>query len=247
MTHLRAPFQVYSFDTDAFGSLTAPRLLGYLLEVAGRSADELGFGIGELRRQGLTWVLGRIGIEIDGPLWMGDRVEVETWPSGLERMIATREFRWFRDSVEVGRATSLWFVLDIQTRTPVSPHPLFPETLQSREEHLVALSRSIDRIAESADIERRFCVRRADIDLNQHVTAASYVAWAMEAVPEDMVRRQTLQFIDIQYLEECLAGSTVISGSRVMAPGAIVHRISRHQDDKDLARMRTVWTRRDGQ
>ena len=242
MTHLRAPYQVHSFDIDGSGSLTAPRLLGYLLEAAGRSADELGFGIRELQRQGLTWVLGRIAFELDEPLRMGDRVEVETWPSGLERMVATREFRWSKDSVEVGRATSLWFVLDVQTRSPVPPHPLFPETLHRTEEHVLALSRNLERMTEPADIERRFEVRRADIDLNRHVTAASYVAWAMEVVPESVLGGRTLRRIDIQFLEECLAGSTVISASRETAEGVFVHRIIRCEDGKELARMRTAWS-----
>ena len=61
-------FKVHSFDSDGFGALTADRLLGYLLESAGRSADALGFGIEKLQAKGLTWVLGRIQIVVDLPI-----------------------------------------------------------------------------------------------------------------------------------------------------------------------------------
>jgi acyl-ACP thioesterase len=239
-------FKIHSFDTDAFGLLTTPGLLGYLLEAAGRSADSLGFGITKLQNEsGLTWVIARIKIVLTEALRFLEDIQVHTWPSGLMRSAAMRDFRIYKGDREVGKATSSWFVLDMESRFPVRPHDIFPESLRPETEHLVTLSRSIPSLKESPDVERQFHVRFADIDLNQHVTAASYVAWAMEALPETLWNSHRLESLDIQFLEECHLGDEIITGSREFAPSQRVHRIARASDNKELTRLITTWVPRE--
>jgi acyl-ACP thioesterase len=247
MTASRYKFKIYSFDTDAFGNLTAPGLLGYLLEAAGRSADSLGFGIEELQRRGLTWVIARIKIELLGSLRFGDEIEVETWPSGLMRSAAMREFRLWQDGQAVGQATSLWFVLDMTSRLPVHPDDVFPANLRAQSPHLVTLSRSVVGFDGPPEVEHRFSVRFADIDLNHHVTAASYIAWAMEAVPEAAWENLRLQSMDVQYLEECHHGHDVITSSVSSSSLSRSHRITRATDQREIARLETSWAPRRAQ
>jgi acyl-ACP thioesterase len=240
----RFNFKVHSFDSDAFGAVTAPRLLGFLLESAGGSADSLGFGIRELQQRGLTWVIGRVRIELDDVLSKGEEVEVETWPSGLERSIALRDFRIVKHGHVAGRATSQWFVLDMETRFPMRPNRIMPERLHAQTEHLVQLPKVVPALTGPVTCRHQYDVRLADIDLNQHVTAASYVAWAMEAVPDDLWRSHRLSSLDIHFLEECLLGSRILSESEVTDAQTVVHRISRENDGKELARLSSGWLRR---
>jgi len=117
----RAPFAVHSFDADAFGLLSPVALAGYLQEAAGRSADTLGFGMSRLNEQGLAWVLSRQQVVLDVPVRMGDALVVETWPAGIDRISALRDFRLWRDGVEVGRALTSWLVMELATRRPRRP------------------------------------------------------------------------------------------------------------------------------
>ena len=111
METTRLTFGIHSFDADAFGHLAPAALAGYLQEAAGRSADGLGFGLAALTRRGATWVLARQRVELDQPVRMGEVLEVETWPAGLDRLAALRDFRLWRDGIEIGRAATTWFVL----------------------------------------------------------------------------------------------------------------------------------------
>lgn len=244
MHAIRCNFKVHSFDTDAFGQVTPSRMLGYLLESAGVSADALGFGVRLLQAQGLTWVLGRIKIQLDEPMTVGDRIEVETWPSGLQRAVAMREFRLLRAGKTIGLSTSQWFVLDMATRMPLRPQKLFPVDLQQQTEHLVAIERIFPAMPQPATIRREYEVRRADIDLNHHVTAASYVAWAMECISEDIWSCQRLSELDVQFLEECHWGSRVASEAHAVDPAMLLHRVVRQADGKELARLRSNWVPR---
>jgi acyl-ACP thioesterase len=190
-------------------------------------------------------VIARIKIELVEPLRLLDEICVETWPSGLLRSAALRDFRVHKASREIGRATSLWFVLDMESRYPVRPHELLPESLHPQTEHLVTLSRSIPKLSETPEIEHQFAVRFADIDLNQHVTATSYVAWALEAVPEAIWAKMRLTSLDVQFMEECLLGQEIVTASKALDTTSRIHRISRVADNKELARVVTTWTSRE--
>jgi len=244
----RLSFGIHSFDADAFGDLAPAALAGYLQEAAGRSADGLGFGMAALTRQGLTWVLARTRLVLDAPLRWGDTLTVETWPAGLDRLAALRDFRLLKGGQEVGRALTTWFALDLATRKPVRPQGLLPEALHAQPEHVLPVAEPPIPELEAPTIDRRFQVRFADIDANLHVTNSSYVAWALEAVDEAGWRERRLATLDVQFLAEGHLGGYVRSRSAqdVRVPGelALRHQIVREEDGKALARLRTTWVAR---
>lgn len=237
----RESYKVRSFDASAYGTLTASRLLGYLLEAAGNSARSLGISVADLQQRGLTWVIGRIRIQLEDEISVGQDIEVETWPSGLDRSVAMRDFRILRDGQIIGRSTSRWFVLDMETRLAVRPQGIFPEALQPQLEHELKLSRILPSLPGSPTLRRSFEVRRADIDFNRHVTAASYLDWATEAVPVDKLDGHKLTMCDVQFLEECHLGDSIVSESCVDADDTVLLRISRERDGQELARLATTW------
>jgi acyl-CoA thioesterase FadM len=237
-------FPVHSFDADAFGQLSPAALAGYLQEAAGRSADALGFGLQALNERGLTWVLARSQIALDLPIRWGDVLEVDTWPSGVDRLAALRDFRLRRDGAEIGRALTTWFAIDLATRRPVKPQQLLPEERHAQTPHVLAPAAAPIAAPATAEVERRFQVRFADIDANLHVTNASYVAWALEAVEEPFWRAARVAAIDIQYLAECNYGAYVRSRSAPEGVDARLHVVVREEDGKEVARARTVWAAR---
>ena len=241
----RAPFTVHSFDADAFGLLSPVALAGYLQEAAGRSAAAFGFGVGQLRERGLAWVLARQRLVLDAAIRMGDSLVVETWPSGLDRLAALRDFRLWRDGVEVGRALTTWFVMDLATRRPSRPNRLLPPERHAQTEHVLPLPSAPLPALAAPTIDRRFQVRFADIDANLHVTNASYIGWALEAIEEARWRTRRLVALDVQFLAETTLGHTVLSRSAPDGEGAMLHELVREEDGKPLARARTSWVARD--
>jgi acyl-ACP thioesterase len=243
MESLRASFAVHSFDADAFGDLAPAALAGYLQEVAGRSADALGFGLADLNRRGLTWVLARETVVLDAPVRWGETIEIETWPSGIDRLAALRDFRIFRDGVEIGRALTTWYALDVASRRPVRADPILPQRLHPQTAHVLR-PRPPPASPPMVEIERRFQVRFADIDANLHVTNASYVSWALEAVTENAWRAERVCALDVQFLAECNLGAHVRSRSAADGERGRLHVVLREEDGKELARARTGWAER---
>jgi acyl-ACP thioesterase len=244
----RETFPVHGYEVDAFGTLAAPALSGYLSEIAGLHAIDLGVGLESLKAKGLTWVLLRLRLENPIPVRLGETVEIETWPSGVERLVAHRDFVVRRgDGTEVARATSQWLVMDVETRKPVRPgEVLDPRLPREPLPPAVALSKGKLPELREWEFQKRFHVRYADIDHNLHVTNTSYLAWAIEAVPRDLWQSSRLASFEVQYVAECTYGAAVLSrlGRVAGEARAYAHAVVREEDEKELARLVTAWAPR---
>jgi medium-chain acyl-[acyl-carrier-protein] hydrolase len=132
----------------------------------------------ERSRGGLVWMIrwmrGRSGVTRGG-----ETLAVTTWARRFDRAIAWREFDVVDvsgDRVAVG--TSRWAVVDLRARRLVrlpefvrnSPVPDRPRALDREPSALEP--------AEPAERERRFEVRRGDLDTVRHVNNTRYVEWA---------------------------------------------------------------------
>ncbi len=246
MLSRRESFAVHTYEVDAFGTLAVPALSGYLSEVAALHATELGVGLDALMARGLTWVLTRQRIENPIPVRLGDTIEIETWPSGVDRLAAVREFVVRRGDEEVARATTQWLVLDLATRRPVRPAEVLDARLaQAPPAPAVPLSPGKLPELRAWEAQKRFHVRYSDIDVNLHVTNTSYVAWAVEAVPKDLWQSSRLASVEVQFIAETHHGAAILSRIAPTADGALAHAIVREEDGKELARLVTRWVRRD--
>ncbi len=248
MDPLRSRFTVHTFELDAFGLLAAPALTDLLAEAAGHHATALGVGLDALMARGLTWVLARQRVEVLRAAALHEQVEIETWPSGIERLAALRDFR-VRDAAgaEIARATSQWLVFDLGTRRPHPPRAVLDPArfdLQGAPRAAAFTDGKLPEL-ERHDLERRFHVRYADIDRNLHVNNGSYLGWAIEAVPREVWQTSRIAEVEVVYRAECTLGSTILSRSAPLSGGAFAHAIVREEDGKELARLVTRWTPRD--
>jgi acyl-ACP thioesterase len=235
-------FDVHSYEVDAFGHLALSSLAGYLQEVAWAHARRLDCAVEMLMPRGLTWVIGRQQIELTRAIEQRERLEVRTWPSGVDRRTALRDFevRAHRGEV-VARSVSHWLILDVETRKPVRPEVVLRPSLLRDVEHV--LSPSTDKLPEAAPPfgEWRSRVRYQDIDINKHANNASYLSWALEALPIDAWSTRRLAFCDVQYLAECRYGDAVLSRIAPAGKDEFRHSIVREHDGRELARLETRW------
>ena len=239
-------FPVHPYEVDAFGLLAPPALAGYLQEVAGNHADELGCGLSAMAGKGVGWVLSRQRLEIDAPIRSGEVLTVETWPSGVERLMAVRDFLVRgRDGAVVARAVTHWLVMDLRSRRPVRPDRVLDEQYRADTEHVFPDASSPPPEVDRPDAERVLDVRYQDIDQIQHVTNSSYLAWAVEAVPEETWRACRLAAAETSFLAECRHGGRVVSRLQRLSDREFAHALAREEDGKVLARLRTAWAPRE--
>jgi medium-chain acyl-[acyl-carrier-protein] hydrolase len=236
-------FPVFTFNVDFEGKARLTYLLDLLQEAAREHAALLKVSIFDLQAKGLTWVLSRYHVRVSRYPAMGETVEVRTWPSGKKGVFALRDFE-VRDAAggPLLEATTSWLIISLDTKQPVRMDTVF---LDERMLDRRAIADDFERLPSPprADREATFRVLDRDLDFNRHVNNVVYVHWAIEGMPEGVLRTRRPTELEVVYKAEAFYGEEVLA--RVHLPdapdGAFLHAIVRPSDGVELARLRSSW------
>ncbi|WP_420454276.1 acyl-[acyl-carrier-protein] thioesterase [Rubrivirga sp.] len=233
------PFAIRATEVGPDETASALTICDLLQEAAGEHARASGREGFPLAGGGwATWVMSRLRLRVGRRPAMRERVAVETWPSALDGLRATRDFRVTgADSEALAVATSLWFLIDVARRRPVRLPPAMDGFEATDKPRALTLG---DPPEPPATVEhaRTFAVRRSDLDRVGHANNARFVEWAIEALPEDAGLRE----VDVLYRSEAVVGDDVVSDVGPLENGSRAHRLLRASDGRLLALARTTWT-----
>ncbi|MBL7146571.1 MAG: acyl-ACP thioesterase [Phycisphaerae bacterium] len=195
-------FTVKSYECRPDGNIKTACLMQYLQEAAALHAEQLGFGVDSLNTINSYWVLSNLRIEINRlPKW-NDEITVKTWPSGYNRLIATREFvAKDQNNCELFRAGSQWMVLDKRSNRPKN---LFHLDLSLPKTGAKVLSEKLIRLEPQDDYSQadRISVPYSSIDLNGHVNNTEYVRWGIDALRKAFKFEGNIRSMHATYLSE---------------------------------------------
>jgi len=203
-------FSIASYEADLTGKLSLFALFNRFQELAGIHAEFLQVGYNHLLASNLAWILSRIKVQfLSLPAW-GDTVQLATWPKGIDRLFAMRDFSLTREKVgPLVLATSAWLLVDIGKGRPQRIESLpvdlqFPGAPQ-------AIQEKPDKIQVPEGLEKVFerRVSLSDIDANRHVNNAQYAKWIGDCFSESQFRNRRMISLQINYLEETLLGDTI--------------------------------------
>jgi acyl-ACP thioesterase len=233
--------RIESLETDLKGRLKPHILYAFLLESAWKHAEPSQFGYEELVSRGLMWVMMKLQLSIlRMPRW-GERITIETWGKGIERLYALRDFAVrSMEGEKLASATSAWMILDRNTYRPQRldrlniPFPWEP----GKSEMDTRLGKIPE--AEQYGPDTHFRVLFTDIDVNRHVSAVKYLQWIIDSHPSPFLEDMHLTSVEIGYLAEAVLGDDVSVGFAPADCGEIC-RIRRTRDGMELCRARLEW------
>lgn len=215
-------FEVAPREVDFTLRMTLPSLVGAVLDTAGVDARRKGFGIDELNKENVSWVLSRMALEIDERPMQYAPYRIETWVNEFNRMLTTRNFT-LHDAAgrTFGRAVTQWCVIDLEARRAVDLTRL---AAMCADKIVDAPSpaekpRKLAAIAPVRSREHR--VVYSDIDFNRHVNTLRYVGMMCDMLPlECHVAERPVRF-DIHFLHECSYGQLLCVGCEERETGAL--------------------------
>lgn len=249
---MRSP-QTYSYfvriaDADARAQLGIVPLVDLMQDAAWYHAIELGASMDTLQTQGVTWALSRLQLEIHHYPKLGENIQVMTWPSGYQRSLVYRDFRFFgHEKQYLGRATTTWMVFDLVARKLVN----LPEALRNRippPPDQPPMPRAEGRWAAPplSDQASTHPVHWWHLDLNQHVNHSHYLRWALTGLPATLPEEAHCRGVEITLRRECRLGETVSSEVQPLSADTFSHALFREADGQLLMQMRTHWEPRKG-
>jgi medium-chain acyl-[acyl-carrier-protein] hydrolase len=181
----RETFRVRAGEAGPGGVMRLTALLDLFQEAAGNSATSLGWGSDALLAQGRTWVLSRHHLRLHAlPSWRED-VAVETWPSGVHRVFALREFRATRaDGTLLAEATSAWLLVAMPSKRPLRPPPEIDAIAAGTPPRVISDTFApLAAPGEGAVPGPATRVGRFDLDLNGHANNVAIFRALLESLP----------------------------------------------------------------
>lgn len=177
-------------------------------EVSGVHAEGWGLGRQPLMDCGIAWVLTRAVMRMEEYPVYGQRVTVSTWPGKTRHGFFPRHYTFALDGRQIGCATALYVVLDIQQRKMADPARL-PGQLP---EYDIPAPMPAPGVIALPDTEPQAAVHPVcytDLDFNGHVNNTRYVDWYMDCFPWQEHQQMELEQITVHYLQEIRPGETV--------------------------------------
>lgn len=240
------PIELKSYELDHRGEIPLWVIYRFLQEAAEFNAVELGFDTESMLKQALTWMLVRLQLRVGSVPSGRTMIRAESWPSAVESRFAKRDFRlWWNDAAEpFAVASSAWLLIDVNRKRPVTVENVIGREHLRYTEHMVHDPFPSMNPAGTPDFTTEFRIRRADLDMNDHVNNTHYVEWLAEAVPEPVWRECSVTALDIEYKRALQFGETVHIASYAVDASTYLHRMTSTAGKGDVMLARTVWKRR---
>jgi acyl-ACP thioesterase len=170
------PRSVDYAEVDPNFNLKPGALVNLLQEAAIFHSENIGFGIRQLRRQALGWLLNRLALSIKRFPGYREQLEIVTWFRGANRFKAYRDFEVYAGPERIAAATSLWLFCNVDTKKfsriseeMVTAYTVEPDRVFARElDHWKADG------GFAPDVTVPLATRFSDYDPNGHVNNAVY-------------------------------------------------------------------------
>lgn len=241
-TFYEGQFRVDSRDVDLFNQCRPSAVLGILQEAATQAALALGASGPEvLAKYNCLWMVTRSWVELDAPLRWNDLVDVKTWHRGASGASSYRDFDLFRDGKAVGQGTTVWVMVDADSRKLFRMKEL--AEFQGTDGGELCKSVKLHRIPmpEEFDNRVRRDLRYSDTDINGHVNNIHYADFACDSLHlEELGRGKFVHSLQIGYVNECRAGETIwvdtaARGDELLARGSGEDGVERFEFSLTLA------------
>ena len=202
---------VGSGETDVFNLCRPSSLLIFMQDAATAHGELVGLTRNELiEKYNTVWVLARLKYELNKPISNGDTVNLKTWNRGLKGVTWCRDFSLCVNGENVGRATQVWVLADVQThriKRLSGIDVLSPQSAVSFPEYEVDIGKLVHRDNLTFAFEK--VIRYSDLDMNEHLNNTKYADLCCDAVNYNELPKKFLSGLQINYLQECRFGEHI--------------------------------------
>lgn len=212
MAKFQHDFEITFKDIGNTNRLTPKALLEYLETIAGMHSNEVGYGLNDIEKTQLTWVLLYWKVRIlSSPLY-GERLKIQTWGRNSVKFYTYRDYSVYDSKGNlVAVATSKWLLLNAKTMAIEKITPEILEPYQIESTNVFEKEAEVNKLEEPSNYSQMFPyqVLRKDIDINQHMHNICYLDLAYEALPNHIYQQANFKNIEIMYKKEIKLGEIV--------------------------------------
>ena len=233
----------YEKDLNRF--LKPVSMFNFMQDVASMAAESHDFGITYIYSQNLAWFVLKYKLVIYEHINDMEEIEVKTESRGTTKLFAVRDFYFYHKGQVFAKASSLWALVDFETKKMVKPQDVLGDKVpafEKREDDL-----DYDKIpaideSDTNTLKSDFRIRFDDIDVNRHVNNACYPAWALETLDYDFKCNNRVKTIDIYFKKDIAYDGMIVSYANLDTENLIsVHSIRNKNTNEELCSLKISW------
>lgn len=213
MAFFEHTFQIGFRDTGKSNTLTNRAFLSFMEDIGGLHSDCAGYGINDIEKTHLTWILVGWKLKVFDRPKCGQKIRIVTWGKDFGRVHALRDFEVYDTNNKlIAIATSKWVLFNTQTSrlTRISQEVVDAYTIEDKSVFDEEITFSIDAPT-STEVSNTlyYTILRRDIDINNHMHNLYYLDFAYEVLPEEVYNNISFNNVEIVYKKECSLNSKI--------------------------------------
>jgi len=236
---------VHYYECDPNLRLHVTSLLKYFEDIALLQSEDVGVGLKYYTENKIAWLLYKWDIIIDDYPHFNDAINIITEPHGYSKFYAYRTFDVKnKNGEQLIKGNSIWFLVDTSIHRPTKIseelYSYYNVPVENRIELKLDEIETVNRI----DYQKEFFVRQSDIDVNDHVNNIKYVEWALEAIPNEILKTCILKRLKVVYKKETHFGKkikTIVEINENLPGIKCKHKIT--DEDVEVCLLETHWTK----
>ena len=206
------------------GKVKLKGILDYFQDIASEHADLLNVGLEEMLRRQQIWVLSRLKIRIRQIPSLGETLTIRTYPTGLNKLFATRQYMLCNEKQEVlCEASSFWLMVDAVKFRVVRPFKELALYGELNKDQAVYFP-EMEKISEK-DTEKKlladYTVRHSHIDLNNHLNNAWYGSFIEDVLGILSGKEVYPSLLQINFLQSCALHTKVECSGTLAEDGSV--------------------------
>ena len=197
-------FKLKYDDIGRYNTLNLKSLIGYLQEVAGQHSSLAGYGLNDIPKTHVTWLLLDWKVKMFAHPKYNDEITIRTWPRVLKKFYSYRDFEVYdSQNNKIAIASSKWLLINTDTKKIEKISNQLVEDFGICEDHVFHEEiNEKPRVPDNLSLNFIYTIQRRDIDTNGHVNNLHYIDYALEALPEDIYNANEFNNIEIHYKKE---------------------------------------------
>jgi len=207
---------IHYYDTDKRLRLSIISLMKFFEDLALLQSEDREIGLDYYEKNNLGWLLHQFEIRIKEYPKFKDKIVLRTIPLSFLRFYAHRIFEVYNDNDDIIiSADTIWLFVDTKTRKPKTVNEDMYRgycVTPGKNEFQKLIN---PQPPEKIEFEKEFRIRFSDIDTNNHVNNVSYVSWALEALPIEILQKNEIELIRILFKKELQYGMMIKSQAEV--------------------------------
>ncbi len=202
--------QLRTRDCDFNGAWRFSAILEAMQEIAGDQCEEAGIGRSTLVEKGVAWVLIRMEVRMSRFPKIREKVTLKTVPMPPRHKLFPRYYSMTDERGEpVGMASSLWMLMDLETREAVSEAG-YGIVIPAPKDWKPPMGMPAPLFAAEGEAKKLvYSPVYTELDVNQHVNNTKYADWVCNMLGPEIMKEKEIACMILDYNAEVLPGQQV--------------------------------------